>query len=242
MSVQDGGTGDDNMAAEFVLGLLAPSAMAEAERRLITDAAFARAVDVWRERLAAFDDTAEPIEPSPPLWGRIERSTLAAATHGAQRSRPWHGLWNSLWVWRAATAGAAALALLFAVTSLVSIRFARDVAARKPVLVAILVGEGNQAGAVVNAFANGRVELVPLRDVAVPAGRALQVWTLWDRAVGPRSVGLIERARTIRLDLDALPPPGPDQLFEITLEPAAGSPTGRPTGPVLYKGNTARTL
>jgi anti-sigma-K factor RskA len=38
------------------------------------------------------------------------------------------------------------------------------------------------------------------------------------------------------------PPPGPDQLFEITLEPAGGSPTGRPTGPILFKGNTTQTL
>jgi anti-sigma-K factor RskA len=39
-----------------------------------------------------------------------------------------------------------------------------------------------------------------------------------------------------------LPGPGPDQLFEITLEPRTGSPTGRPTGPILYKGLTAPTL
>jgi hypothetical protein len=41
--------------------------------------------------------------------------------------------------------------------------------------------------------------------------------------------------------LKDLPPPGPDQLFEITLEPAAGSPTGRPTGPVLFKGALLQT-
>ena len=28
------------------------------------------------------------------------------------------------------------------------------------------------------------------------------------------------------------------QLFEITLEPENGSPTGRPTGPILYVGRT----
>jgi anti-sigma-K factor RskA len=33
--------------------------------------------------------------------------------------------------------------------------------------------------------------------------------------------------------------PSIGQLFEITLEPSSGSPTGRPTGPVLFKGNTA---
>src|SRR4030095_7907555 len=94
----------------------------------------------------------------------------------------------------------------------------------------------NRPGAVVNAFANGRAELVPIEAVDVPPGRALEIWTLWDRARGPVSVGLIDRARTVRLNLENLPTPAPNQLFEISLEPAGGSPTGRPAGPALMKG------
>ena len=33
-----------------------------------------------------------------------------------------------------------------------------------------------------------------------------------------------------------LPEPKAGQLYEITLEPAPGSPTGRPTGPILVTG------
>ena len=51
-----------------------------------------------------------------------------------------------------------------------------------------------------------------------------------------------ERALLAAKLLETLPPPGTDQLFEITLEPATGSPTGRPTGPVLFKGNTSLAL
>ncbi|WP_407815360.1 anti-sigma factor domain-containing protein, partial [Staphylococcus aureus] len=39
-----------------------------------------------------------------------------------------------------------------------------------------------------------------------------------------------------RLDGPALPTPRDNQLYEITLEQAGGSPTGRPTGPILAKG------
>ena len=56
------------------------------------------------------------------------------------------------------------------------------------------------------------------------------------------SVGLMSAARTLQLSLKDLPTPRPDQLFELTLEPATGSPTGRPTGPVLFKGNAALSL
>jgi anti-sigma-K factor RskA len=84
--------------------------------------------------------------------------------------------------------------------------------------------------------------LLPLASINVPSGRVLEVWTLPSRERGPVSVGLMDRARTLELQLKDLPRPGPNQLFEITLEPAGGSPIGRPTGPVLYKGNTAQPL
>jgi anti-sigma-K factor RskA len=34
----------------------------------------------------------------------------------------------------------------------------------------------------------------------------------------------------------------PDQLFELTLEPRSGSPTGRPTGPVRYIGRAVKVM
>ena len=56
------------------------------------------------------------------------------------------------------------------------------------------------------------------------------------------SVGLLEAMRNLDLSVRGLPTASVDQLFEITLEPAGGSPTGRPTGPILMKGNASRTL
>jgi anti-sigma-K factor RskA len=109
------------------------------------------------------------------------------------------------------------------------------------VMIAVLV-DGNRTGAVVQAFADGRVVLLPLTAINVPAGRAIEVWTLPSRERGPVSVGLMDKARSLTLSLKDLPAPKPDQLFELTLEPATGSPTGRPTGPVLFKGNTALAL
>ena len=35
-------------------------------------------------------------------------------------------------------------------------------------------------------------------------------------------------------------PLGANQLFEITLEPYNGSPTGKPTGPILYIGRSVK--
>ena len=149
------------------------------------------------------------------------------------------GLWHSLAFWRFAGLSGAFAAMILGVGLAY---FARE-ASRQPTLIAVLMSpDGNQAAAVVNAFADGRAELVPLVNFDVPPGKAIEIWTLWDRAVGPRSIGLIQRAARTTLNLQGLPLTKAGQLFEMTLEPATGSPTGRPTGPILNKGETTQAL
>jgi anti-sigma-K factor RskA len=231
------------LAGEYVLGLLDDAEKSEFESRLTNDNGLDAAVARWRTRLAPIDATARPIEPSIGLWQRIEGGLDRAPAPGlAVASRPALGArlsqwWESLWLWRGAAVAGIAAALLLAIGLVAAL----DRARRQPVMVAVLLTDTNIAAAVVNTFADGRVELLPLQDIGVPQGRALEIWTLWDRTIGPRSVGLIDRARAVALRLDNLPL-GADQLFEITVEPASGSPTGRPTGPIVAKGLTARRL
>jgi anti-sigma-K factor RskA len=227
---------DKTLAGEYVLGLLEGAAKLDAERRLASDAAFAREVESWRARFAAFDDAAEPHAASDELWRKIEAG-VPTASRAKPSATAWSQFWNSLAALRATALGASLATLILAV----GLGFAIRAATQQPTMVAVLL-DGNRAGAVVHAFADGRVVLVPITSINVPAGRALEVWTLPSRERGPVSVGLMNQARTLQLSLKDLPPPGPDQLFEITLEPATGSPTGRPTGPVLFKGNTALAL
>jgi anti-sigma-K factor RskA len=56
------------------------------------------------------------------------------------------------------------------------------------------------------------------------------------------SIGRMDRARTLKLDLKRLSRPDAGHLFEITAEPPGGSPTGRPTGPILMKGLASQAL
>ncbi len=237
------------LAAEYVLGLLSGEDRIAAEDLAATDTTFAALVEDWRARLSVMDASARPQDVDPALWARIAGSLRhvaqdvpATATAGRRTqtmrpatSRP--GLWSHLGFWR----GAGLVGALASLVLAVGLAVQTQRALRTPVLVAVLVTDANEPAAVVNAFADGRTELVPLNAIAVPEGRALEIWTLWDRQVGPRSVGLIDRARSTRLKLQDLPL-GPNQLFEITLEPAGGSPIGRPTGPILMKGLTSQAL
>jgi anti-sigma-K factor RskA len=231
----------DMLAAELAAGLLDADETARAEALAVREPEFARAVEAWRMRLAPLDATARAIEPPADLWTRIEAATHrpapAAAPAPAARPGLLARLWADLAFWRTATGLAAAFSLLLAAGLVLQTWRAE----RTPAMVAVLLSDASRPVAVVNTFRDGRVELVPLQSIDVPEGRALEIWTLWDRAVGPRSVGLLREAQTTRLRLDRLPL-GPDQLFEITLEPAGGSPSGRPTGPILAIGRTSRSL
>ena len=255
MSMHDERDGNsvDMIAADYVMGLLDPAEQALAERRMTNDAPFAAAVNAWRERLADFDSTAEPLTPTPALWTRIVETTrkeTITSLPGVRNAVRGATLWDNIRFWRVAGLTGSFAALLFAVIALGALTTSKELrrdlvalAQRKPVYVAVLVNDATkEAGAIVNTFANGRVELIPLKDIDVPAGRTLQVWTLWDRAVGPKSIGITGESKTIQLNLDQLPETVADQLFEITLEPEGGSPIGRPTGPILYKGTTSRAL
>ena len=223
------------LAAEYVCGLLGAAQQAEAERLMQTDTEFAKAVEGWRHRMAAFDESAEPIAAGDALWQRIDAGL--ASPLPATRPATHTGWWNSLPLWRGAAFGTAFAALLLAI----GLGFAVREAQRTPAMIAVLV-DGNRAGAVVHVFNDGRAVLLPLTTIPVPADRALQVWTLPSRERGPVSVGLMQQAHTLPLTLDALPITKADQLFEITLEPKGGSPTGRPTGPILFKGLASPTL
>jgi anti-sigma-K factor RskA len=219
------------LAGEYVLGLLDPAEAREIERRMTQDMALRDAVAAWRDRLLEIDAAAAPVPPSAHLWQRIADEIAAPQARPVQAARP--ALWSRLGFWRGASFAGAALSALLAIFSGVLVQQMQ----LRPVAVAVLQADDATPGAIIEAFADGSVRLVPLRAIDVPPGRALQVWTLWDRARGPVPLGIMPRAEQRRLARGAgLPMPIDQQLYEITLEPANGSPTGRPTGPILYKG------
>jgi anti-sigma-K factor RskA len=236
----------ETLAAEYALGLLEGEGLAQAERLSAEDEGFTAAVAAWRAHLTELDMTATPVAPGSGLWDRITASVARRDSDETQpvalptRTSPeapsfLARLWGSLPVWRAAGLVGTAAALALALATI-----ARR--PQEPVYVAVLMTDAASPAAIVNAYRDGRAELIPLEPITVPEGKALQIWTLWDRERGPVSVGLLDRARSVPLETTRLPRTGADQLFEITLEPKQGSSTGRPTGPILMKGLTHAPL
>lgn len=100
--------------------------------------------------------------------------------------------------------------------------------------------QGTAPGWVVQASSPQRLKLIPVAPEPVPAQRSLQFWTKADSWSAPVSLGLVEPGKPIEIPLDKLPPIEPNQLFEITVEPYNGSPTGRPTGPIQFIGRSVQ--
>jgi anti-sigma-K factor RskA len=106
----------------------------------------------------------------------------------------------------------------------------------EPMVVAVLLNGAGEPQAIVEDFGNDTASIRLLSDFSVPADKVMQVWTLPTREMGPVSLGLLQQAHSATLASPKLPPPHDAQLYEITLEQTGGSPTGRPTGPILVKG------
>ena len=236
------------LAGEYVLGTLSASARRVVEARLPEDAALRAAVAGWEARLLPLTDLVAPVEPSESLWERIthsvaglERAASSASSASSVRPRAAAatGWWNSLALWRGLSAAGCAAAV-----SMATVLVLREPVAKPPQYLVVLVGPQDKApGWVVQASARGgSVDLIPLVDSAVPAEKSLQFWTKADGWKGPVSLGLVRPGQTVHVPLSSLPPLQANQLFELTLEPAQGSPIDRPTGPVQFIGRAVKVL
>ncbi|BBP71818.1 DNA-directed RNA polymerase sigma-70 factor [Pseudomonas sp. Seg1] len=221
----------DELAGEYVLGTLSAEQRREVQKRLVHEPPLRAAVDAWERRLLELTDYAESQQPSAQLWPRIERS-VERSTHKAP-STSW---WNLLPLWRGLSAAGLTATLILGAILLTQ-------TTPKPSYLVVLVAPQDKApGWVIQASNAHEIQLIPLGVVEVPADKALEFWTKADGWQGPVSLGLVKPGQALSVPLDKLPPLQPNQLFELTLEGANGSPIGKPTGPIQAIGRAVKVL
>lgn len=93
------------------------------------------------------------------------------------------------------------------------------------------------SGFLAEAQPDGVLAVKALTQVAVPVGKSLELWIMAPGAAAPKSLGALPPAGR-RVPLPAMPAAGATLL--VSLEPPGGSPTGAPTGPVVYSGKLSR--
>jgi anti-sigma-K factor RskA len=212
----------DLLAAEYVLGTLEGEEAGEAARLLDSDVAFAASVRQWEARLAPLAAGVTPVAPPEEVWTRIAAST--GATTGEVIPLAFR---RRLRVWQ----GGAALALAVAASLAAFIVLRPAPPARVVVLAPI---SGGVPVLLATEQAGGVLVIQPSGAIAVPSDRDLELWALAKGETRPRSLGVLPASG--RRLVAAL---APDTQLLVSLEPQGGSPTGQPTGPVLYGGTIA---
>jgi len=221
----------DALAAQYVLGTLRGRARARFERLARSDAVLGDAVRQWEERLVPLAESLPPVRPPQRIWQAI-RKRIRGDEPAARAS-----MWANVGLWRGLALAGLAAAFVLAVALFTP-------APERPegTLIVVLAAQDAKPALVASADRTGRVLTVKaIAPVELAADRALELWALPDRG-NPRSLGLVAASGVVRL---ALPAPADQALqsvpaLEVSLEPQGGSPTGQPTGPVLYTGPVQR--
>lgn len=235
------------LAGEYVLGVLTADERAAVERRRTDEPELAAAIAAWERRFMPLLDEVEPVEPAPGLYREIGRrigaapriaapSPVEAPRRVVARSETAR-LRRQVARWRA---GALAAALAAAGLAVVIV-WRPDLLPLQPPAPQTFVAvfqDGDQAPRFLLSVDLATRRLVVRPVAAEPAAdKAYELWIVAEPfGPAPRSLGLLEDvgAPTERALDDIAPAVLRNALFGISLEPAGGSPTGRPTGPALH--------
>jgi anti-sigma-K factor RskA len=207
------------LSAEYVVGTLRGAARRAFERRRARDPFVDRRVAAWEERFALLTLRLRPVAPLPATWAAIERRT------GGSR-----GAWQAL---------AAAVALI----AVLGFGWVVWQELRPPQATAVLASEeGAQLWRLELAEEAQYMDVSAVGSIAVPDERARELWALPEGAA-PVSLGLLPERGSVRLALDERQRDALARTVNVAVsdEPAGGSPTGAPTGAVLYVAALART-
>jgi anti-sigma-K factor RskA len=219
----------DELAAQYVLGTLRGPARRRFERYCKHNASALHAVRRWEDRLVDLLAGVVPVAPSALVWDRIK--FRVRRNHALRPKKAFATFGN----WRfAAAAGVAALAIAFGIWS--------GFGPTSSQLLANFVDQQQTQLWTVEASRNrGELRISAATNLALDPARAYELWALPGDGAAPVSLGLMPRSGRGVLELNdaqrlAL---SRSRQIAISLEPWGGSPTGAPTGPVLFVAEVA---
>ena len=231
----------DALAAQYVAGTLRGAARRRFDALLPSHPALRSAVVGWQARLMPL--TAVLADEAPPAgtWARIEQRLWPVSAADAAPTGSLQRWWHDLGLWRFASGLATAAALGLAVLVV-------NPDPQAPPVVIVLqgteaggpVGVGLATTVVASVSGDGRSLVArPLQPVALAAGRVLELWAVPPDGA-PRSLGLISASAATVIQRDKLAKTLLDgrntAALAVSVEPPGGSPTGAPTGPVVFAG------
>lgn len=218
----------DMLAAEFVLGTLEGEQRRAFEAEMADDPVLRDLVNAWEARLVDLNDTTAAVQPPQRVWMEIEQAIAPPASSQADEPSTPSRWWQSLTLWRMTTAAAVLALVAVLVPTLI------QPPEPKPVYDVVLRDKQDQPQWMV--VCDWRTREVAISRVAASApadDKAHELWLVQGNDAPPISLGVLT-GNQIKRALPANATWHHAKAFAVSLEPAGGSPTGAPTGPVLY--------
>jgi anti-sigma-K factor RskA len=136
--------------------------------------------------------------------------------------------------WRGAAIAAGALAAALALFAFID-RTALPPQDSGGRYVAVVDSDGREPALIAEVDTATGVITVRSLHAETPPGRSLELWHVAENHE-PRSLGILKAGLDAQTIQD-LPASGPvDGVIAVSVEPEGGSPSGAPTGPVIYTG------
>jgi anti-sigma-K factor RskA len=216
----------DALAAEYVLGTLRGPARKRFEEWRDANPLIDRRVNAWEDRFVHLALALPPVMPSPKTWEGIERR-ISAKTQAVKKPVPWRAL--------------AAAIVLFAVVGSVIAVWQTGLFIPMSPLVTIAAKDGSPLWRIDITDDHVRMRAEALSASAAHPGKSLELWALPD-GKAPVSLGVLPDNGKLDRELtvsqrEAL---RNSAKVAVSLEPRGGSPTGAPTGPVLFVAEPVR--
>jgi anti-sigma-K factor RskA len=222
----------DRLAAEYVSGVLRGPARRRFEALLSAHPQLRSAVQDWQARLMPLTVAVAPQTPSEGVWRAIQARIGDAPQAVPSAPSAW---WQRLSVWRAVSLVTSVATLAVVLVSPRPVLPPIVVVLSEPAPIAPTANSDRAPPVFVASISGDGRSMVtkPLSRLTLRSDRSLELWALPPQGA-PRSLGVISTDQATVVQRNELLK-GTDGLA-VTLEPAGGSPSGAPTGPVLYVG------
>ena len=223
------------LASEYVLGTLHGRARRRFEFLLEQDAQLRQLVSEWENKLGALHEGIEPIQPDKCVWHSIQQR-LGLGREMAKESGLLNNLWNSLGLWRSVSVASSTLAIVLVLY--LGLYTPKTIVVTQ--YIAVITNAQQQASWLARADINNRQLTVKvLNKQKLPLSKSFELWMLPDGGRAPVSMGLVSNSddNTFIVSQAIITELSMAKGLAVSLEPEGGSPTGLPTGPVLYQGN-----
>jgi anti-sigma-K factor RskA len=222
----------DALAAEYVLGTLDLAERTAVSARRLREPALDTAIKDWEERLAPLDAIMAPVEPPAGVLAAIEHALNSGQRAGwtvveLDTLRRRVKLWQRIGV--AASAIAASLIVAIGL---------RETVYRPPLqqFVGVFQKDDVLPSFYLTIDLDTRELTIRPVDARRTPGKTYQLWIASDQlGPTPQSLGLVDddlapTRKSLPFDRQLLQ----RATYGVSLEPAGGSPTGRPTAPALH--------